>query len=51
MSSNWTAVAMVFVGLFMIGGVFSFFKQGLRVGAVVLGVGAVLAITAGVLWW
>ncbi|WP_248964866.1 hypothetical protein [Sphaerisporangium perillae] len=51
MSSNWTAVAMIFVGLFMIGGVFSFAKQGIKAGAVVLGVGAALAITAGVLWW
>ena len=51
MSSNWTASAMVFIGLFLIGGVFSFYKQGMRVGAVVMGVGAVLAITAGVLWW
>ncbi|WP_214416857.1 hypothetical protein [Sphaerisporangium fuscum] len=51
MSSNWTAVAMIFVGLFLIGGVVSFYKQGIKVGAVVLGVGAVMAITAGVLWW
>ncbi|GAA3807160.1 hypothetical protein GCM10022226_29140 [Sphaerisporangium flaviroseum] len=51
MSSNWTAVAMIFIGLFMVGGVFSFLKQGMRAGAVVLGVGAALAITAGVMWW
>jgi hypothetical protein len=51
MSSNWTAIAMIFIGLFMIGGVFSFLKQGMRAGAVVLGVGAALAITAGVMWW
>ncbi|MCW2882095.1 MAG: hypothetical protein JWQ95_6195 [Sphaerisporangium sp.] len=51
MSSNWTAAAMVFIGLFMIGGVFSFLKQGMKVGAVVLGIGAALAITAGVMWW
>ncbi|MET8140232.1 hypothetical protein ABZU32_07985 [Sphaerisporangium sp. NPDC005288] len=51
MSSNGTAVAMVFLGLFLIGGVVSFVKQGMRVGAVVCGVGAALSITAGVLWW
>jgi hypothetical protein len=51
MSSNWTAAAMVFVGLFMLGGVVSFYKQGIKIGAVVLGVGAALALTAGVLWW
>jgi hypothetical protein len=51
MSSNWSAGAMVFVGLFLIGGVISFLKQGMRLGAIVMGVGAVLAITAGVLWW
>ncbi|GLW12209.1 hypothetical protein Misp01_73370 [Microtetraspora sp. NBRC 13810] len=42
---------MVFIGLFMAGGVFSLFKQGLKVFAALVGVGAVLAITAGVLWW
>jgi hypothetical protein len=42
---------MIFVGLFMIGGVVSFLKQGIKIGAVVLGVGAALAIGAGVLWW
>ncbi|MFI0416864.1 hypothetical protein [Spongiactinospora sp. 9N601] len=51
MTNNWTAAVMMFVGLFLIGGVVSFFKQGMRLFAVVLGVGAALAITAGVLWW
>jgi len=50
-TENWAAIAMVFVGLFLVGGVVSFLKQGIRVGAAVLGVGAVLALTAGVLWW
>jgi hypothetical protein len=50
-SDNWSAMAMVFVGLFLIGGVVSFVKQGIKVGAVLLGVLAVMAITAGVLWW
>jgi hypothetical protein len=50
-SSNWTAVAMIFIGLFLIGGVVSFIKQGIRIGAVILGIGAALAVTAGVLWW
>lgn len=51
MTDSWTAIAMVFVGLFLVGGVVSFIKQGLKLGAVVLGVGAALALTAGVLWW
>jgi hypothetical protein len=50
-TENWTAIAMVFVGLFLVGGVISFVRQGLRLGAAVLGVGAALALTAGVLWW
>ncbi|MEV0584873.1 hypothetical protein [Nonomuraea sp. NPDC050310] len=51
MPGNWTAVAMIFVGLFLVGGVVSLFKQGMKAGAAVCGVLAVLAITAGVLWW
>ncbi|GAA1515014.1 hypothetical protein GCM10009677_55340 [Sphaerisporangium rubeum] len=51
MSSNWTAPVMIFIGLFLIGGVVSFAKQGLRTAAVVAGVGAAMAIGAGVLWW
>lgn len=51
MTDNWTAVVMIFVGLFLVGGVISFLKQGLKAFAVLLGVGAALAITAGVLWW
>jgi len=50
-TENWTAIAMVFVGLFLVGGVISFVRQGLRLGAAMLGVGAALALTAGVLWW
>jgi hypothetical protein len=50
-SGNWTATAMVFIGLFMIGGVISLIKQGLKLFAAVVGVGAAMAITAGVLWW
>ncbi|MFG1701901.1 hypothetical protein ACFLIM_01785 [Nonomuraea sp. M3C6] len=51
MTDNWTAGVMVFIGLFLIGGVFSLFRQGLKIGAVVCAVGAAMAITAGVLWW
>ncbi|GAA3033956.1 MULTISPECIES: hypothetical protein [Streptosporangium] len=51
MSDNWSAVAMAFVALFLVGGIISFIKQGLRRGAVLLGVLAVLATTAAVLWW
>jgi hypothetical protein len=51
MTENPLAVAMVFIGLFLVGGVFSLAKQGLKVGAVVCALGAALAITAGVMWW
>jgi hypothetical protein len=51
MTDNLIAGVMVFVGLFLIGGVFSLAKQGLKIGAVVCAVGAAMAITAGVLWW
>lgn len=51
MTENWTAIAMVFLGLFLVGGVVSFVKQGIKGGAVVLGVGAALALAAGVMWW
>jgi hypothetical protein len=42
---------MIFVGLFLIGGVISALRQGLKLMAVLAGVGAALAITAGVVWW
>ncbi|MBB5077167.1 hypothetical protein [Nonomuraea endophytica] len=51
MSENMIAYAMVFIGLFLFGGVFSLFKQGLKLGAVFCALGGVMAITAGVLWW
>ncbi|MBB5779788.1 hypothetical protein AB0K16_02140 [Nonomuraea jabiensis] len=51
MSENVLAIAMVFIGLFLIGGVFSLAKQGLKIGAAVCALGAAMAITAGVLWW
>ncbi|MDP4508408.1 hypothetical protein [Nonomuraea turcica] len=51
MTDNLIAGVMVFVGLFLIGGVFSLAKQGLKIGAVVCALGAAMAITAGVLWW
>ncbi|MEV7007654.1 hypothetical protein [Streptosporangium sp. NPDC051022] len=51
MSDNWTAVAMAFIALFLVGGIVSFLKQGLKVGALVLGVLAAMATTAAVLWW
>ena len=51
MTENAIAIAMVCVGLFLIGGVFSLARQGLKIGAVLCGVGAALAITAGVMWW
>ncbi|WP_170223532.1 MULTISPECIES: hypothetical protein [Nonomuraea] len=51
MTENLIAGVMVFIGLFLIGGVFSLAKQGLKIGAVICAVGAAMAITAGVLWW
>ncbi|WP_205315379.1 hypothetical protein [Nonomuraea lactucae] len=51
MSENGIAIAMVFIGLFLIGGVVSLARQGLKVGAFICALGAALAITAGVLWW
>ncbi|WP_336209159.1 hypothetical protein [Nonomuraea sp. LPB2021202275-12-8] len=51
MTESTIAIVMVFLGLFLAGGVFSLAKQGLKIGAVVCGVGAVAALTAGVLWW
>ncbi|MFG6193873.1 hypothetical protein ACIBI9_03035 [Nonomuraea sp. NPDC050451] len=51
MTENILAIAMVFIGLFLIGGVFSLAKQGLKIGAAVCALGAAMAITAGVLWW
>ncbi len=51
MTENALAIALVFVGLFLIGGVVSLAKQGLKIGAAVCGIGAAMALTAGVLWW
>ncbi|MBT2228720.1 hypothetical protein [Nonomuraea sp. NEAU-A123] len=51
MTGNMIAIAMVFIGLFLIGGVFSLARQGLKLGAAACAVGAALAITAGVMWW
>jgi hypothetical protein len=50
-TENVIAVVMVFIGMFLIGGVYSLARQGLKVGATVCAVGAAMAITAGVLWW
>lgn len=48
---NFASVGMISIGLFLVGGVISGLRQGLRLMAVLCGVGAALAITAGVLWW
>jgi hypothetical protein len=42
---------MIFIGLFLVGGVYSAVRQGLKILAALAGVGAALAITAGVMWW
>ncbi|MEW9548605.1 hypothetical protein [Nonomuraea sp. NPDC050783] len=51
MTDNVIAVVLVFLGMFLVGGVFSLARQGLKIGAVVCAVGAAMAVTAGVLWW
>ncbi|WP_169978396.1 MULTISPECIES: hypothetical protein [unclassified Microbispora] len=42
---------MIFIGLFLIGGVISGIRQGSKLLAALTGVGAALALTAGVMWW
>ncbi|MEV0619952.1 hypothetical protein AB0I81_42005 [Nonomuraea sp. NPDC050404] len=51
MTDNLLAIVLLFLGLFLGGGVFSLVRQGLKVGAAVCALGAVMAITAGVMWW
>ncbi|GAA4040960.1 hypothetical protein ACIBH1_41425 [Nonomuraea sp. NPDC050663] len=51
MTDNWIAIAMTFIALFLIGGVVSMFKQGLKIGAVICGVLAAGAAVGAVLWW
>lgn len=48
---NLASVGMIFLGLFLVGGVISGVRQRIRPLAVLSGIGAALAITAGVLWW
>ncbi|MBW1604037.1 hypothetical protein JJV70_18385 [Streptomyces sp. JJ66] len=44
------AALLIFVGLFLLGGVISFWRQGLPKAVIVLaGIGAVLALAAGIL--
>lgn len=47
---NGISTLLLFVGLFLVGGAFSFYQQRMPKGVVVLlGVGAALALTAGFL--
>jgi hypothetical protein len=51
-TSSYTAALLIFLGLFLIGGVVSFIKQGVsKAVTVVLALGAIMAITAGILRW
>jgi len=51
-TGSYTAALLIFLGLFLIGGVISFAKQGLpKVLIGILGVCAAMAIAAGVLRW
>lgn len=49
LSLSWTSILLIALGLFLVGGVISFVKQGLKVVAVVLAVLAALALASGVL--
>ncbi|WP_171169318.1 hypothetical protein [Streptomyces sp. I05A-00742] len=47
---NGISTALILVGLFLIGGIVSFVKQGMPKGVIVLlGIGAAMALTAGVM--
>ena len=48
---NLSATAMIFIGLFLIGGVWSLARQKLKLAAVVTAALSALAFTAGVMWW
>ncbi|HLU71911.1 MAG TPA: hypothetical protein VKZ82_07010 [Nonomuraea sp.] len=51
MTDNVIAVVMVFLSLFLAGGVISLIRQGMKTGAAVCGLGAAMALFAGVMWW
>lgn len=46
---SWTSILLIALGLFLVGGVVSFIKQGVKVVALVLAVLAGLALASGVL--
>jgi hypothetical protein len=47
---NGTSTALILVGLFLVGGIISFLKQGMPKGLIVLlGIGAVMCLAAGAL--
>ncbi|MEU1780525.1 MULTISPECIES: hypothetical protein [Streptomyces] len=47
---NGTSTALILVGLFLAGGIYSFVKQGMPKGVIVLlGIGATMCLAAGVL--
>ncbi|GHC74848.1 hypothetical protein [Streptomyces cinnamoneus] len=47
---NGLSTVLIVVGLFLIGGIISFFKQGMPKGLIVLlGIGAAMCLSAGVL--
>jgi hypothetical protein len=47
---NWTAIALIALGGFLIGGVISLWRQDAKPPAVICGVFAAAAIVGGVLW-
>ena len=52
MTNSYSAALLILLGLFLLGGVISFAKQGISKGIIVmLGVCSLLALTSGVLRW
>lgn len=49
MNLTLTSVLLIFAGLFLVGGVISFVKRGLKLAALVVAVLAVLALASGML--
>lgn len=52
MTSSYSAAILIFVGLVLVGGVISFVKQGMpKAVTVVIGLGALMCIAAGLMRW
>ena len=51
MTSSYAGAGLLFLGLFLLGGVYSLFKNGVKVMALLLLVCAVMAIASGAMRW